>query len=208
MGFSMKNQLILMFAMLLLTSSCGKKSKSEADVLNVSKNHSKVIFKENSKEWEIYGDANWHFENNELIGEVSEGAGFVLTNQSYKNFILELEFKPDSTINSGVFIRCKNEDINPTDCFELNIWDLHPDQKNRTGAIVTRAVPLAIVETINRWNTYKIKAENNRIQVWINKQLTADYSDGSLPEGFIGLQAKGTGKISFRNLKVESFSSK
>ena len=171
-------------------------------LLIMSCNHSKAIFQENSKEWIVYGDANWHFSNNELIGDIENGAGFVLSKKSYSNFILEVEFKPDSTINSGVFIRCKNEDINPTDCYELNIWDLHPDQNNRTGAIVTKAIPLAIVETINKWNLYKIKAEDNRIQVWINNTLTADYEDNTLFQGYIGLQAKGTGVVNFRNVRI------
>jgi hypothetical protein len=172
--------------------------------LTISCNHSRTIFQENSKNWDTYGDAKWSFSNNEFVGEITDGAGFVLTRQPYKDFILELEFKPDSTINSGVFIRCKNEDINPSDCYELNIWDLHPDQDNRTGAIVARMAPLAFVETINKWNTFRIKAEKNRIQVWINETLTADTSDNALIEGYIGLQAKGTGEIKFRNFSIKT----
>jgi len=172
-------------------------------LLTISCNQSQGIFKENSGSWEAHGDANWTFSNNELIGEVKDGAGAVITNKSYKDFILEVEFKPDSTINSGIFIRCKKEEINPTDCFELNIWDLHPDQDNRTGAIVLRSVPIANVETIDKWNTYKIKAEGNHIQVWINGILTADLIENNLPAGYIGLQAKGTGQVIFRNIKIQ-----
>lgn len=167
-------------------------------------NQSQAIFLENSGGWDAYGDVNWEFSNKELIGKVEEGDGFVMTKQPYQNFILALEFKPDSTINSGVFIRCSKEEINPTDCYELNIWDLHPDQDNRTGAIVTRMAPLAHVETIDKWNTFKIKAENNRIQVWVNDILTADTTDDALANGYIGLQAKGTGEIRFRNVKIKT----
>ena len=180
---------IVSIAVLFLTTSC---------------NQTQAIFLENSGGWDTYGDANWSFSNNELIGKTNDGAGAVITNQSYKDFMLEVEFKPDSTINSGVFIRCKKEEINPTDCYELNIWDLHPDQDNRTGAIVTRNVPLALVKTIDKWNTYKIKAHKNHIQVWINGVLTIDTIDESLAEGYIGLQAKGTGEIRFRNAKIKN----
>ncbi|MFK7946664.1 MAG: DUF1080 domain-containing protein [Saprospiraceae bacterium] len=165
----------------------------------------KLTFGENIKEWEVYGDADWNFSNDELRGKVDNGDGFVITQQSYKNFTLEVEFKPDSTINSGIFIRCQKEDaINPMDCYELNIWDLHPEQDSRTGAIVTRAKPLAYVETIDKWNTYKIKVENAFIKVWINDVLTADVRSNALSEGYIGLQAKGTGEVSFRNLKINT----
>ncbi len=170
----------------------------------ISCNQSQTLFQENPKDWDAYGDANWNFSNNELIGKITDGAGFVMTRQSYKDFILEVEFKPDSTINSGVFIRCKDKDVNPSDCYELNIWDLHPDQDNRTGAIVTRTIPLAYVETINKWNTFRIKAEKDHIQVWINDTLTADTRDEGLFDGYIGLQAKGTGEIRFRNFGIKT----
>lgn len=186
--FKIKNISLLISAVLLLFSC----------------NHSQTIFQENPKDWDAYGDANWSFFNNELIGEITDGAGFVMSRKSYEDFILELEFKPDSTINSGVFIHCRDKDINPSDCYELNIWDLHPDQDNRTGAIVTRKTPLAFIKTINKWNTYRIKAEKSHIRVWINDTLTAESKDDGLSGGYIGLQAKGTGEIRFRNVKMKS----
>lgn len=173
-------------------------------VSNISCLNSKVLFQENSKDWFIKGDANWNFSNNELIGKIKNGAGFIMTQQTYKDFILELEFKPDSTINSGIFIRCKNNNINPTDCYEVNIWDLHPNQEYRTGAIVMKSIPLAMVQTIDKWNTYKIKNETDHIQVWVNGILTADIRDTVLTEGYIGLQATGTGEIRFRNVKIKT----
>lgn len=173
-------------------------------ILNISCLNSKVLFQENSKDWFIKGDANWNFSNKELIGKIKNGAGFMMTQQKYKDFILELEFKPDSTINSGIFIRCKNSNINPTDCYEVNIWDLHPNQDYRTGAIVMKSIPLAMVQTIDKWNTYKIKNETDHIQVWVNGILTADMRDTVLTEGYIGLQATGTGEIRFRNVKIKT----
>ncbi|SKB24957.1 3-keto-disaccharide hydrolase [Maribacter arcticus] len=173
-------------------------------LLNISCLNSQALFQENIKDWFIKGDANWNFSNNELIGKIKNGAGFVMTQQKYKDFILELEFKPDSTINSGIFIRCKNNDISPTDCYEVNIWDLHPNQDYRTGAIVMKSIPLAMVQTIDKWNTYKIKNEKDHIQVWVNGILTADIRDKVLTEGYIGLQATGTGEIRFRNVKIKT----
>jgi len=161
-----------------------------------------VLFQENKSDWLKKGDANWSFSNNELIGTLNKGTGFIMTRKSYKDFVLELDFKPDSTINSGVFIRCKNFEISATDCYEINIWDLHPNQEFRTGAIVTKASPISLVETINKWNTYKIKIERDHLEVWVNGVLTADIRDKALSEGFIGLQAQGMGEIRFRNVKI------
>jgi len=172
-------------------------------LISISCHNSQVLFQENTENWKIIGDANWAFSDHVLIGKISAGAGYVITQQTYKDFVLELEFNPDSNINSGVFIRCKNDDLNPMNCYEINIWDLHPNQNYRTGAIVLKSTPLNMVETINKWNTYKIKIQNNHIQVWINDMITADLIDDCCTDGYIGLQAMGTGEIRFRNITIK-----
>ncbi len=169
----------------------------------ISCDNSSILFQENSSDWLVKGDANWVYTNKQWVGSIKSGAGFLMTKKSYKDFILELEFKPDSTINSGVFIRCTKDEIDPASCFELNIWDLHPNQKYRTGAVVTKSIPLNKMETINKWNKYKIKIENNHLKAWINGVLMADIRDRSLTEGFVALQAAGTGEIRFRNIKLK-----
>lgn len=166
-------------------------------------NNPHVLFQENQEDWFSEGDATWSYYNNELVGSIESGSGFVMTRDIYKDFVLELEFNPDSTINSGVFIRCKNHEINPSDCYEINIWDLHPNQDYRTGSVVMKSNPLQWVETINKWNTLKIVSEKNHIKAWINGNLTADIQDSTLIEGHIGLQAAVFGEIKFRDISIE-----
>lgn len=180
---------LLVITTLFLTTSC---------------TNNQTLFAENGDDWGAYGDAKWEYANGELVGTVNEGEGFVMTQQKYSDFVLELEFKPDDTVNSGVFLRCTDsDDISEVDCHEINISDLHANQDFRTGSIVKKAVPLVKVDTNNKWNTYKIKAEKNRIEVWVNDVLTADLTDDSLIEGYIALQAKDTGEIRFRNVKLQ-----
>ena len=163
---------------------------------------SETLFQESGDDWSMEGDAQWRFENDELIGSLSEGAGFVMTKTSYDDFVLELEFQPDSTINSGIFIRCKNRELSFADCYEINIWDLHPKQENRTGAVVSRFSPLKKLETLNKWNTYKIKNQNDYLQAWINDILVVDLKDQDLKSGPIALQAAEKGEIKFRNVRI------
>jgi len=94
--------------------------------------------------------------------------------------------------------------VGAKDCYEINIWDLHPNQDYRTGAIVARIKPLKKVNTLNQWNRYKIRSKADHIQVWINDTLTADFKDESLPRGYIALQAAGVGTIEFRKLTLVS----
>ena len=138
-----------------------------------------------------------------MIGVADSTAGFVMTKEVYKNFELTLYFKPDTTINSGIFIRCNSLNISAIDCYEINIWDLHPGQKSRTAAIVLRTEPLAFVETLNKWNTYKIIVDDDHIQTWVNEVLTTDFHNKELKEGHIALQASGSGKIQFKNISLE-----
>jgi len=184
------NQLLICLIVLITCLSCEQDQKES-------------LFQENAKDWYSYGDAKWNFHESELISTVHGNEGYLVTKKSYMDFILEMDFKPDSTINSGVFIRCKNAELNPENCYEVNIWDLHPDKDNSTGAIVTKQPPLVFVETIYKWNTLKIKADKNSIKVWINDQLTVDFKDKNLSEGFVGLQSKGTGEIRFRNCGIK-----
>lgn len=183
--------LVSMSLFLVLVASCFDKSASQ-----------EVLFQEHTKDWLSEGDAEWKFVNGTLIGSLDSGAGFVMTKNSYANFMLELEFKPDSTINSGIFIRCKNRELSFEDCYEVNIWDLHPKQENRTGAIVSRSSPLEKVHTLNKWNTYKIINNKDHLQVWINDIKTIDLKDKDRTEGPIALQAAESGAIEFRNVKL------
>ncbi len=162
-----------------------------------------AIFIEDSNEWFQEGSASWKFVGDQLIGTSLGGSGFVMTNKKYRSFTLSLEFYPDKGINSGIFVRCKNKEISNKDCYEMNIWDYHPDQESRTGSIVTRAKPLVNVETLVKWNSYKITCEGNHIRTWINGKLTADIYDDDLSEGYIALQAAEHGRIKFKNVKIK-----
>lgn len=180
------------FCLFLMFNSCG-----------LGEGSGKEIFVQDSQEWFQDGRAGWKFEEDQLVGTSVGGSGFIMTNKKYQSFTLTLEFYPDAGINSGIFVRCKNKEISNRDCYEMNIWDNHPDQDSRTGAIVTRAKPLVDVQTIGRWNKYKITCENNHIRTWINGKLMADIYDDELSEGYIALQAAEPGRVRFRNIKLK-----
>lgn len=173
-------------------------------VVNIGCNTPKKIFNENNQDWITNGNANWNFDKNTLVGSLENGAGFIITKNRYKDFILELDFYPDSTINSGVFVRCKTDKIDQYDCYELNIWDINPNQDNRTGSLVRRIKPINTVHTIHKWNTYKIKCQGNHVQAWINGIITSDTIDDSLKDGLIAIQAAENGKILFKNVQIKT----
>ncbi|MEM8507759.1 MAG: DUF1080 domain-containing protein [Bacteroidota bacterium] len=162
------------------------------------------LFQSDSNNWVTEGNAQWRFIEEVLEGSCAGTEGFVMTKKAYQNFELELEFYPDSTINSGVFVRCKAIALSAADCHEMNIWDLHPKPEFRTGAVVTKANPEITVNTLNKWNTYKIRCMDNQVNVWVNDSLTAAFLDDTLGTGHIGLQAAGNGTIRFRNITLQA----
>jgi hypothetical protein len=153
--------------------------------------------------WSRQGDASWAVEEKAIVAS-GAGQGFLLSDAEYTNFRLRLEFWIDTTTNSGVFIRCRDRDrIHPDSCYELNIWDAHPTQAARTGAIVLHVMPpLAQVQTSNRWNVMEVIASGGHVEVRIDGQLTALLEDAEPAGGFIALQHWASGVVKFRNLML------
>jgi hypothetical protein len=146
----------------------------------------------------------WAIEDGILSPARSEDSGFVVSTARYTDVEITLEFHPEAGTNSGVFTRCQQtEDINPVQCYEFNIWDAHPNQQFRTGAIVTLAPPVVIVDTEDKWNTMRVRVEGPRLRVWINDSLTNDIENDKLTDGFIALQYGGaSGMVRFRNIRI------
>ncbi|UTW45129.1 DUF1080 domain-containing protein [bacterium SCSIO 12696] len=154
--------------------------------------------------WTQSGEAIWSVNNGELAVLPSEPNGYLVTERTFANFQLTLEFWPDAQVNSGVFIRCPdNKKIAAGTCYEMNIWDNHPNQSYRTGAIVKYQKPLAQVNTIGKWNRYEITAVDNVITVKINGVVTGQLKDDYLNQGYIALQRFNGGLIKFRNIKIK-----
>ena len=153
--------------------------------------------------WLTQGDADWTVADGVLMA-TGTGQGFVMTEALYGDFELSLEFWVDASTNSGVFIRCKRRDrIHPDSCYELNIWDEHPRQEARTGAIVFKVMPpLSRVDTVGRWSDMSVVADGKRIEVTVNGQLTARLDDADTRAGFIALQHWESGTVKFRNLTL------
>lgn len=155
--------------------------------------------------WQAQGDSNWRVDGNGIVASGS-GDGFLLSIGEYGNFRLRLDFWVDATTNSGIFIRCQDRNrVHPDSCYELNIYDEHPQQEARTGAIVFRVMPpLVRVETVGRWNTYDIVASDQSLEVRVNGTVTARLEDADLGPGFIALQHWGQGTVRFRNFDLQA----
>jgi len=154
---------------------------------------------------DVTAGSGWSINEGVLTPERGEDRSYVVTNVRFDNAEITLEFNPEAGTNSGVFARCQDpEAITPESCYEFNIWDAHPNQDRRTGAIVMLSPPTAMVGTEDQWNFMRIRLEGTRLQVWVNDTLTNDITHDQLSEGHIAFQYGGdNGMVLFRNISIK-----
>jgi hypothetical protein len=142
---------------------------------------------------------------------------FLCTTQSFDNFILKLKFKLEGNegfINAGVQFRSQRitdpayEMIGYQADMGQNYYGVLYDESRRNKVLAgpDSATSAKIVE-LGEWNDYEIRAEGQRIQLFLNGQQTVDYTepDTTLPkEGLIGLQIHGGGKalVSYKDIVI------
>ena len=148
------------------------------------------------------GNANWRIIDGAV--QADRGNGFLVSKQSYKDFIIRVEVWVDTPANSGVFIRAQNpQNIGANSAYECNIFDTRPDPSYGTGAIVNVAKVDPMPKAANNWNTMEIEARGPNMQITFNGKVTSKGSEGSKPQGRFALQYGG-GLVKFRKVEIRT----
>jgi len=145
---------------------------------------------------------------------------FLCTEKHFGNFELELEFKVDPTLNSGVQIRSNSlpdykggrvhgyqVEIDPSD----RAWSGGIYDESRRGWLnnLKDNEPARKAFKQNEWNKYRIVANGDSIKTWINGIPAADLKDDMTASGFIALQVHGVGgrvepvQVRWRNIRIK-----
>ena len=196
-------------APIILLVSCAatqiiQESSTDQGIQESSTDWQSLFIDNKLKQWQIVGDEIWNTQEGMISVTPAETVTFLQSVKSYDNFHLKLDFWVNDNTNSGVFFRCTDgAEINPINCYEANIWDNHPNQAFRTGALVTIAEPASHVETLDKWNSYEIIANGNDITLKVNDQLTSRIQHDKLSSGRIALQYAGKGMVRFRNIVIK-----
>ncbi len=152
--------------------------------------------------WSMLGNANWELADGAV--SATSGSGFLVSEESYGDFELRLEFWVDEPANSGIFIRCSDpQGVNDRNSYEVNIYDTRADQTYRTGGIVHLAAPSSVINSGGQWNAYEITAQGSRLVVVLNGTQTVDTTDEQFASGPFALQY-GAGTVRFRNVRVRT----
>ncbi len=169
------------------------------------------------------GKAQYTIKNNQIIGKTVKNTpnSFLTTEKHYDNFILELEYKVDPKLNSGIQIRSNSDPAHrngQVHGYQIEIdpspraWSAGIYEEARRGWLfkLDKNKPAQKAFKQNQWNHYKIKCQGNRIQTWINGVPAADFTETNpigYKTGFIGLQVhrhkKAGLKIAWRNIKIK-----
>jgi len=154
--------------------------------------------------WNRVGTANWTAAEGVVQADKSEkGAGFLVSKNSYKDFVVRVEFWVSDDANSGVYMRCADpQSITDKSCYEANIFDQRPDPSYGTGAIVHIAKISPMPKAGGKWNTYEITAKGSRLTVMLNGIQTVDVQDSKFAGGPIALQW-GRGVVKFRKVQIK-----
>lgn len=145
---------------------------------------------------------------------------FLLTKKEYADFVFEGEIlMPEGKANSGFMFRCAAE--------QNNVWgyqaEVDPSERQWSGGLYDEGrrgwlnPKTGDDESIGKflaqgdpfkpgeWNRYRIHAEGDRLQIWVNDVQMTDYRDSMDSQGHIGIQHHGErGKVyRFRNLRVK-----
>ncbi|MEC7769849.1 MAG: DUF1080 domain-containing protein [Bacteroidota bacterium] len=168
------------------------------------------------------GEANYTVNGEEIVGATVHDTpnSFLTTDKMYGDFILELDYKVDSTMNSGIQIRSNSIpyyqngrvhgyqiEIDPSD----RAWSAGIYDEGRRGWLVTLDNNPEAQKAFkqNDWNHYRIEALGDTIKTWINGVPAAHLIDDKTSSGFIALQVHSIGKdqkegteIAWRNIKI------
>ncbi len=173
------------------------------------------------------GEAKYTVEDGVIVGTTVPKTpnSFLCTEKNYSNFILEVEFKVDPTLNCGVQIRSNSlpdykngqvhgyqVEIDPAD----RGWSGGIYDEGRRGWLDDHSDNPAARYAFrqNDWNKYRIEAIGGRIRTFINGVPAADLSDDMTPSGFIALQVHGIGnrdealEVLYRHVRIQDFGEK
>ena len=179
------------------------------------------------------GKAKYRIEDGQIVGMSvpNTGNSFLCTKRGYADFVLELDFKVDPNLNSGVQVRSQCFDLERTvelagkkikiPAGRVHGYQVEIDPSDRawTGGIYDEGrrgwlndlknnEPARKAFKQKEWNRLHIECKGDSIKTWLNGVPAADLKDPVTPSGFIGLQVHGVKtdaplEVRFRNLRIK-----
>lgn len=178
----------------------------------------------NLKGWKkLNGDAEYKIQDGAIVGisKMNTPNTFLATAKMYSDFILELEYKVEEGLNSGIQFRSNSlpeYNSGRVHGYQCEIdpsprgWSAGIYDEARRGWLYTMEKnPVAkTAYKKGEWNKVRIEAIGNSIRTWLNGVPCSNLLDNMTPSGFIALQVHGIGKdekkegltVAWRNIRI------
>ena len=173
---------------------------------------------------QLNGKAKFSVANGQIVGTTvfGEPNSFLATDKDYGDFILEFEFKVDSTMNSGVQFRSESKTGYQNGRVHGYQFEIDPSKRAWTGGIYDEArrdwlytmdLNPSSKTAFKRgdWNKVRIECIGTDLRTWVNGVACAYVIDDMTPKGFIALQVHSINKkedegreIRWRNLRIQT----
>jgi hypothetical protein len=171
------------------------------------------------------GQASYQVIDTMIVGTtiLNTPNSFLCTELNFSDFILELEFMVDSSMNSGVQIRSNSFPEYREGRVHGYQVEIDPTLRGYTGGIYDEArrgwlYPLSDDECAEArtafkngtWNNFRIEAIGNNIKTWVNGIQVSNLYDAVDSTGFIALQVHSIGQdsamagkqVMWKNIKI------
>lgn len=209
-------RLVLAYSIVLATFSCSETKKDNTP-------WGSLFDGETLNGWtQKGGEAKYTVSDGVIVGATVHDTpnSFMTSDKMFGDFILELEYMVDSSMNSGIQIRSNSfpyyqdgrvhgyqVEIDPSD----RAWSAGIYDEARRGWLNTLENNPSAQKAFKQgdWNHYRIEAIGDTIKTWINEVPAAHLIDDKTASGFIALQVHGIGKdskegteIQWKNIKI------
>lgn len=211
---SLKNIAVLLTTILFL--SCSESKKDTTPWVNLFDGETLTGWTQKG------GVAKYSVRENTIVGTTVHNTpnSFLTTEKLYGDFILELEYKVDPSMNSGIQIRSNSFPHYRKGRVHGYQVEIDPSNRSWSGGIYdeSRRGWLNTLENNdaarnafkqNEWNHYRIEAIGNNIKTWVNGVPASNLIDDKTATGFICLQVHGIGdnskdgtEVVWKNIKI------
>ena len=168
------------------------------------------------------GNAEYKIIDKAIVGisQMNTPNTFLCTDETYGDFVLEMDVKVEVGLNSGIQIRSLSDPSVMNSRVQGYQVEIDPAERAWSGGIYDEArngwlYPLSInpkgqkAFKNGQWNKYHIEAIGSRLKTWINGIPCANVLDPQTARGFIALQvhqikneAQNGLTVQWRNIRI------
>jgi len=141
--------------------------------------------------WTTVGDADWRVEDGLLIGQQGPNneAGDLLSEAEFTDFELIVTYRVVWPANTGIWFRYQS----PKQAYQADILE-YTNPVAYCGTLYCPGKMFLFVNddrnfvNVDGWNTMRIRAEGDRVRIWLNDYPIGDVHDDTSAKGRIGFQ--------------------